>query len=191
MTDEPSQSAQPLQLHLGCGKRFIPGFVHIDLAVFDHIDYTHRIDQLPMIETHSVDLIYACHAFEYFDRVEAVTVLQEWGRVLKPGGILRLAVPDFASLVEVYQTYGELGRVIGPLFGRWPIPGTTETVYHKTVYDFHDLQMLLTTNGFEKVQRYDARKTSHAQYDDYAQAYVPHMDQNGILVSLNVEAQKT
>ena len=72
-----------MMLHLGCGKRFIPRFVHIDLLDLPHIDYQHRVDDLPMFAKGSVKLIYASHVFEYFDRVEAITVLREWHRVLK------------------------------------------------------------------------------------------------------------
>src|SRR6185436_3922579 len=179
-----------MKLHLGCGKRYIPGFTHIDLAKFPHIDYRHKIDTLPMIKSGAAELIYACHAFEYFDRVEAVEVLKEWRRALKKGGTIRLAVPDFEALIKVYKKYGELRRVIGPIFGRWPIPGTKKTVYHKTVYDFNDLKTLLKENGFKNVRRYDFKKTIHKDYDDYSQAFVPHMDQRGILISLNVEAVK-
>ena len=86
------------KLHLGCGKRHIPGFVHFDLDDFPHIDYRHEITRLPEIKDGEAELIYCCHAFEYFDRQEAVGVLAEWRRALKPGGILRLAVPDFDAL---------------------------------------------------------------------------------------------
>ena len=86
-----------LQLHLGCGKRYIPGFVHVDTAAFPHIDYRHDVRTLPMFDDNSVDLIYACHVIEYFDRIEVLDVLREWHRVLKPDRVLRLAVPDFAA----------------------------------------------------------------------------------------------
>ena len=59
-------------LHLGSGKRVLPGYVHVDLADFPHIDHRHRIDRLPMFEDEVFDLIYCCHAFEYFDREQAV-----------------------------------------------------------------------------------------------------------------------
>ena len=180
-----------IRIHLGCGKRNIPGFIHVDLAKFPHIDYQHRIDRLPMFKTGSADLIYCSHAFEYFDRDEAKAVLQEWRRVLKKGGVLRLAVPDFDALVRVYKKYGKIQKIIGPLYGRWLIPGTKKIIYHKTVYNFHDLKELLEKQGFTKVHRYDWWKTIHKDYDDYSQAYVPHMDKKrGILISLNVEAIK-
>ncbi|MBI4050177.1 MAG: methyltransferase domain-containing protein [Candidatus Doudnabacteria bacterium] len=180
-----------MKLHLGCGKRYIPGFVHVDWAKFSHIDYRHRIDKLPMFKTNSADLIYCSHTFEYFDRVEAQEVLKEWSRVLKRGGVLHLAVPDWDALLKVYKKYQDLRKILGPLYGRWPISGSKKIIYHKTVYNFQDLKKLLKKNGFIKVRRYDWRKTIHQDYDDYSQAYIPHMDKkHGTLISLNVEAVK-
>ncbi|KKR89153.1 MAG: hypothetical protein UW50_C0001G0243 [Candidatus Wolfebacteria bacterium GW2011_GWA1_44_24] len=188
------KTKKPLMLHLGCGKRYIPGFIHVDLAKFPHIKYRRPINNLSNFKNNSVDLIYCSHAFEYFDRFEAIKVLKEWRRVLRKGGILRLAVPDFEAIVKVYLKYGknlEHQGILGPLFGRWPIPGDKKIVYHKTVYDFKSLKRLLEGNGFIKVGRYDWKKTIHKDYDDYSRAYVPHMDiKKGILISLNVEAIK-
>ncbi len=181
-----------LQLHLGCGKRLMPGFVHVDLDDFPHIDYRHDVSTLPMFKDNAVDLIYACHVIEYFDRIEVLDVLHEWHRVLKPGGLLRLAVPDFAALVKVYQKYGDLSLIHGPLYGRMVIETDRgqHTVYHRTVYDFETVRSVLESVGFENVHCYDWRQTIHKEYDDYSQAYIPHMDkEQGVLISLNVEAE--
>lgn len=179
-------------LHLGCGKRKILGFINVDLAKYGHIRYRRPVEDLSVFKSNSVDLIYASHIFEYFGRIEAVKVLKEWKRVLKKGGVLRLAVPDFESLVKVYKKYKKLGMILGPLYGRWPIPGAKKIVYHKTVYDFPSLKKTLEENGFKLVRRYDWRKTPpHKDYDDFSQAYIPHMDkEKGMLISLNVEAVK-
>ena len=180
-------------LNLGCWHRHIPGWVHVDLCDMPHIDHKTSIDKLPMFEDGSVDLIYSSHSFEYFDRQQAVDVLAEWNRVLKPGGTLRLAVPDFDSLLKVYAQTGEIKRVLGPLYGRMEIEtgDGPAMLYHKTTYNFDSLAEILGENGFENVQRYDWQQTIHKDYDDHSQAYFPHMDkENGILVSLNVEATK-
>ena len=96
-----------MKIHLGCGKRYIPSFVHVDIVDLpNHIDYRHNVAELPMFQDNSAELIYASHVFEYFDRQQATTVLAEWRRVLKSGGILRLAVPDFPALIEVYKRTG-------------------------------------------------------------------------------------
>jgi predicted SAM-dependent methyltransferase len=167
--------------------------VHIDLADYPHIDYRHDIRTLPMIADGSVELIYVCHALEYFDRIEVLDVLREWRRVLTPGGVLRVAVPDFAAMVAVYQKSGNLSLIHGPLFGRWPIHtgSDEECIYHRTVYDFAALKGVMESAGFTDVRRYDWRATIHREYDDYSQAYIPHMDKDhGTLISLNVEALK-
>jgi len=183
-----------VKLHLGCWKRYIPGFVHIDLVDLPHIDYQHSVDRLPMFQDDSVELIYASHVLEYFDREQAIAVLAEWRRVLKPGGILRLAVPDFPALLKVYQMTGHLNDILGPLYGRMVVEigsGPQQVIYHKTVYDFNSLKELLEQNGFADVRRYDWRQTVHKDYDDYSQAYFPHMDkEHGLLISLNVEGLK-
>lgn len=181
------------RLHLGCGKRYIPGFIHIDLDAFDHVDYRVSIDRLPMFGDDSVDEIYCCHAFQYFDRTEAAGVLAEWRRVLRPNGVLRLSVPDVRSLIAVYQTTGELGRMLGPLYGKIPVETADGEMYfyHRTTYDLVSMTTLLESTGFHGVREYDWRTTSHRDYDDYSQAYFPHMDrEHGVQISLNVEANK-
>ena len=181
-----------MKLHLGCGKRYIPGFIHVDLCDMTHIDYRHSVDSLPMFQDGTVELIYASHVFEYFDRQQAASVLAEWHRVLRRGGVLRLAVPDFKALVEVYHQTGKLNNILGSLYGRMAVESGTDNqqiIYHRTVYDFPSLERLLEENGFTNVHRYDWRQTIHKDYDDFSQAYFPHIEKDhGLLISLNVEA---
>jgi predicted SAM-dependent methyltransferase len=181
-----------LKLHLGCGKRYLPDFVHVDRADFPHIDFRCGADSLPMFESESAELIYSSHMLEYFDRTEVRRVLDEWKRVLCPGGVLRLGVPDFEALVEVYIQTKKLDMILGPLYGRMEIAGTGATIYHKTAYDFASLQQLLEECGFRDVRRYDWRETIHNEVDDHSQSYIPHMDKDhGKHVSLNVECKKS
>lgn len=181
------------KVHLGCWHRQIPGFIHVDLCDMPHIDHKSGIDSLPFFADASIDLIYCGNAFQYFDREEVVSVLAEWLRVLKPGALLRLSVPNFSALIEVYEKTGELSRMLGPLYGRMEIT-TVEgplTIYHKTVYDEDSLSSVLRDSGFESIERWDWRTTEHANIDDYSQAYFPHMQKDtGLLVALNLQARK-
>jgi predicted SAM-dependent methyltransferase len=176
-----------MKLHLGCGKRYIPGYIHIDVVNFEHIDHVASVDALPYIEDNTVDVIYNCHILEHFKRRDVMRVLREWHRVLKPGGVLRISVPDFSALTKIYQKTGDLNLVIGALFGR------QDYLYniHYNVFDFNSLRSLLEEAGFSSTRIYDWRETEHANIDDYSQAYLPHMDkENGVLISLNVECTK-
>lgn len=182
-----------MKLHLGCWHRYIPGFVHVDLCDLPHIDYKSSIERLDFIKSNTADLIYCSHAFEYLDRDQAVVALTEWHRVLKPGGILRLSVPNFESLINIYQKTGDLNKILGPLFGRMVIENSDPKVviYHKTVYDPTSLINLLSKSGFIDSAEWDWRVTEHSHIDDHSQAYFPHMDKaNGLKVSLNIQATK-
>src|ERR1035437_9432964 len=147
------KNKEDLKVHLGCGKINIPGFLNVDIDDFPHIRYTHAIDRLPMLKDNSVDLIYCCGTFEYFDRYEVPAVLQEWKRALKTKGILRLSVPNFDAIVKVYRKYHDLDYrgILGPLFGRIEIKTKKgeEVIYQKTVYDFASLKKVLMSAGFK------------------------------------------
>ena len=182
-----------MNIHVGCWTRDIPGFINVDIVDLPHIHYKTGIDDLSMFDNEVADLIYSSHNFEYFDRIEAVKVLKEWARVLRSGGTLRIAVPDFDRLLDVYKATNTLERILGPLFGYMPVntPDGEKVLYHKTVYNYDSLKKLLEENGFNNVRRYDWQNTIHKDYDDHSQAYFPHMDkENGLLISLNLEADK-
>jgi len=160
-----------VKLHLGCGRRnFGKDWDHIDQADFPHID-SHDVTVLPYSDS-SVDVIYACHLIAYFDREEIIMILEEWRRVLKKGGILRLATPNWDVLRKMAVP------MLGPLYGKMGEP----VIYHKTVYTFDSLRRLLTDAGFHYAKRYDHTKTDHAAFDDHSAAY-----HKGKLISLNIQ----
>ncbi|MEI6984956.1 MAG: methyltransferase domain-containing protein [Rhodospirillaceae bacterium] len=176
------------RLHLGCGQRYIPGFYHIDARPWPHVDYVARIERLDFISDATVDLIYASHVLEHFSRWECLPVLKEWGRVLRPGGVLRLAVPDFAACAKLYYEHGledALNGLIGLISGGQRHPDD----FHKMVFDEQLLSQLLVQAGFASVRHWDWRLTEHQDVDDFSQAYLPHLDKTGgTHMSLNLEA---
>ena len=178
-----------IKINLGCGKRnFGKEWIHIDGGDYSHLD-SYDIVSLPY-DSNTVDIVYASHVLEYFDREEARNILKEWIRVLKPKGVLRLAVPDFKTMSFLYTSGTvSLKEILGPMYGK--IKMGNKYIYHKTVYDYDSLKKLLEELNLKKVKIYDWRKTDHSKYDDQSQAYYPHMDkENGTLISLNIEGVK-
>jgi predicted SAM-dependent methyltransferase len=188
LSDEDKRSRQ-MKLHLGCGPRYIPGFFHVDIHPAPHVDLVCRVECLPFADS-SISLIYASHLLEHFGRHEYRLVLLEWKRVLEPGGILRLAVPDFATCAALYYEHGledGLSGLIGLISGGQRDPND----FHKMIFDENYLRRDLLAMGFREVHRWDWHNTEHHSVDDYSQAYLPHMHKDdGRLVSLNLEAVK-
>jgi len=179
-----------IKINMGCGWRnFGSDWIHIDGGDYAHLEYK-SITDLSQFESETVDLIYSSHVVEYFNREEITFLLSEWNRVLKRGGKLRIAVPNFEALSKLYLGGNlKLEQILGPLYGQMAM--SKSVIYHKTTYDFESLEKVLTKAGFRDILLYDWRKTEHSEFDDHSQAYYPHMDkENGTLVSLNVECVK-
>ena len=178
-----------MRFNIGCGWRdFGKDWIHIDGGDYDHLDSDDIF--IKEYESNSADLIYSSHFIEYLDMEEVITLLERWKEVLKTNGVLRLAVPNFEVYANLYSS-GEypLDNFLGVLYGKMPMGD--ETIYHKTVYDFHSLKSLLKNIGMKEIKKYNWEETSHSEFDDHSQAYLPHMDkENGTSMSLNVECKK-
>lgn len=86
---------EPLRLNLGAGEWEIPGFIAIDRKTGGEV--------FPLAyENDSVDEIRASHILEHFGHHITLNVMQEWCRVIKPGGLLRIAVPDYDKLMKMH-----------------------------------------------------------------------------------------
>ena len=79
-------------------------------ALENVVDYPHDLDirrrdvtkGLPFDDM-SVDYIYTSHLLEHLHKEDTMSVLKECYRVLKPGGILRVVVPDLKIYVKKYM----------------------------------------------------------------------------------------
>ena len=175
-----------IKLHLGCGTKHIDDYINIDVRYLPGVDEVNNIKFLRNYKPNSVDVIYACHVLEHFGRWEYKTVLTRWFELLKPGGILRLAVPNFSSICSYYIKTGDLSPIMGLLYGGQDY----DENYHYVTFDYNSLNNDLTQIGFKDIKEYNHKNTEHAHIDDFSKAYLPHLDENGILMSLNIEAVK-
>lgn len=88
-------------LNVGAGTHASPEWSNVDLADAPHV-VRHDIRKgLPYAAT-TFDAVYASHVLEHLSPADGATLVVEMRRVLKRGGILRLAVPDLERTARAY-----------------------------------------------------------------------------------------
>ena len=87
-------------LHLGCGPQIIPGFINADKYV-EHPDIQNFDMYNPPYEADSINMIYSSHALEHLPFRLAILAIKNWGKILKPGGELYLAIPDLEEIMLI------------------------------------------------------------------------------------------
>ena len=100
----PSSSAPDAvrRLHWGCGPKPAAGWVNSDRVAGPGVDVSGDIRTgLPLPADH-FDYAGSIHALQEIPYRELVPVLRELRRVLKPGGVLRMGLPDLDRAIEAY-----------------------------------------------------------------------------------------
>ena len=173
-------------LHLGCGPINHPKFINVDGMPLQHVHYVRNINDLSPFKDGSVDLIYASHCLEHFSHQKIFTVLIEWHRVLKKGGILRLSVPDFDLLLKMYKDSNNIiDAIISPLMGGQDY----EYNFHKTVFTKSSLSLLLKKVGFLEVREWTPGSSELTTFDDWSTRKIS-INGKEYAISLNIEAIK-
>ena len=152
------RNGHALHLHLGCGPKYLPGFVNIDANPKQKIDLWLDVRCGLPFASASVDSIYSTHMIEHFFPDELERLVAECVRTLKPGAGLRLVVPSLQSAIRAYQEnrrewfYDSFPRYFDSLGGRF-----SNFVFcdgqHRTAFDFEYLEEVLRKAGFREVSQ--------------------------------------
>lgn len=187
-----------LKLNLGCGLQCPEGWENIDssfgvkiskrplLKKILHFVVPSRWGVLPNVkwpantkwmdltkkfkyEDGSVSYIYSSHTFEHFSFAESTFVLSECYRVMKKGGIIRIIVPDFEAVLEVYlklkkEDPAKAALAFTNQSGYFEIPqpeslrGAVKYYFqrknnHRFLYDEAALSGQLSAAGFSNIKR--------------------------------------
>ena len=137
-----------LKLNIGAGSTVIPGFTPIDRKLGS--------EAYPLsYPDNSVDEIRASHILEHFSFADAQAALKDWTRVLKPGGKIRLAVPDLDAASKADPD-------------EWPfiVMGgqTDEDNIHRSAWNETRLRAHMEHFGLENVRRWESPNTDTASH---------------------------
>ena len=134
-----------VKLNLGAGSTELDGYTPID------IKDGQQAYPLPF-DADYADEIYASHILEHFEHGTIADVLMDWKRALKPGGTLRISVPDLDVLVSQYnQDNPHALPLQAYIFGGQ----TDEHDYHKCAFNKENLTAILKHCGFQRIEHFE------------------------------------
>jgi predicted SAM-dependent methyltransferase len=89
-------------LNLGCGNRFHPDWVNVDSHPADPSVMAHDMRRGLPFGDGEFAAVYHSHTLEHFRKADAPAFLVECRRVLEPGGVIRVVVPDLERIARTY-----------------------------------------------------------------------------------------
>ncbi len=91
-----------MRANLGCGNQICAGWINIDIVCTGPGVVAHDLSTGIPLPDASCEVVYHSHVLEHLKRPDAQFFMRECVRVLKPGGILRVAVPDLEQICRQY-----------------------------------------------------------------------------------------
>ena len=114
--------------------------------IFVHHDLSYGIP----LNDNTVDFVYSSHFLEHLFLKDAQSLLKESWRVLKPGGVVRVSVPDLAYAVKIYNL-GQKREMLENYF--FVNDDNSYYARHKYMYDFSLLSEELEKAGFKNISQ--------------------------------------
>lgn len=174
--------AEAVKINIGCGLSGIPGWHNIDNSPtipLSRIPFARRFLKLPdwprdvrrydvrkglPYSDASVQYIYSSHTFEHFTWDESLVIARECFRVLVPGGILRIVVPDLAICVREYTSDRD-ALASHHLLNRLSLRHTLHDALHpgsnhSQMFDARSLTHLLQLAGFSNPEVCEFQKSA-------------------------------
>lgn len=167
---------KPIKLHVACGTNYIKDWINIDNNSDKNI---HDLDvnwdlRIPLpTKDNTVDFVYNEHFLEHLTVSEGQKVLKEFLRVLKPGGVLRIAMPDLKTAVDRYYNPNWKSEPMIKKFRLEYIQTRAEMINtsfhswgHKWLYDIEEINRRLKEAGFSDIESCKLRHSRHLVFQN-------------------------
>lgn len=178
-----------LKIYYGCGNTKQPGYINVDVRRTDATDLVAGLEEISRCLKGCCSEVYMSHVLEHFgapgkamrkgpnDVLGAVLLVK---KMLKSSGIIRIAVPDFKALCQLYIN-GKVPlypKILGRISGEQEYPENL----HRCVFDYDFLHYCLTYCGFEDIQSWNPAEEGFMKDSSSDQI-------NGEITSLNLKAR--
>jgi len=153
----PERVASLRYLNLGCGPNMNDKFVNMDRWWRPGLDVCCDITEGLPLSSQSVDGIFTEHCLEHITMDQCRAVLKECRRLLRPGGTLRIVIPDAAIFAKLYIQALSGEEVQFPYSSEYPSYTPMMHVNrifrehgHQFAYDAETLAMVVKQAGFDQ-----------------------------------------
>lgn len=170
-----SKHVGKIKLNVGCGTDYKTGWINIDNNSDNNIE---KLDlnwdlrnSLPFNEN-SVDFIFNEHLIEHLTVEEGQKAIKDFMRVLKPGGVIRIATPDLEVTVDKYVNVPIDKDPVIKKFNMDFVKTRAERINigfrwwgHMWLYDWEELKRRLIEAGCKQdmIKRCELYKSSHKE----------------------------
>lgn len=174
-----------IRLHLGSGNVNLQGWINIDARKDSHIHIIEKDFKLETFADNSISEIYLSHVIEHFTFEEINKLMDIFKRKLMKKGILRVSVPDFDSLIKIYQSSSNNIEKVEPI-----LLGGQEHIYnfHKSIFNKKKLISLFKIHGFKSIKEWDTKEIFGSSVGDYSDQKIK-IARNYIPISLNISGE--
>lgn len=153
----------PRRLHWGCGPITPFGWVNSDITPGPSVDVVADITRGLPFPADEFDYIVSIHVLPELAYRDQDRALRELRRILKPGGVLRLSLPDLDRAIRAYQGNDPDYFLIGDdqvkcLAGKL-IVQLTWYGQSRCLFTAEFAEELLARNGFRDLRRCDYQRT--------------------------------
>jgi Methyltransferase domain len=147
-----TQVSEARRLNWGCGSHVHPGWINTDIKTAPEVDLVADIREGLPLDDDSIDYAVSVHALPELSYAEVVPALRELKRVLKPGGVLRLVLPDLQKAIDAYvegdSRYFHLVEDDAATLGGRLVTQILWYGYSRTLFTSDFTAELLTTAGY-------------------------------------------
>jgi predicted SAM-dependent methyltransferase len=160
-------------LHIGCGPHHLYGWLNTDVVTSNDALYLDATQPLPFPEN-TFSFIFSEHMLEHIPIDAAQVFMQECNRVLKPGGVLRLATPDMAFLFALWEgkdpsTSARYFSNAARHFVKYPrLANKCTTINnffynwgHCFIYDQETITHVMRLSNFQRIQRVEVGESDN------------------------------